>query len=163
MAHSVTMKSHTNSFQDMSRNTSPYSRLIRKIQYEMSCQFRWCKFIVFLQFQFDRNMYYNSKPTAAIQNVLSFTSQWRRSMFDVQRFDLVANGSSLSFIMIFKGKKYEKFSAVMTSKRKIDKANAFLQQRQNELISSMEAEAERVQRQSAHISKEAPERPLVNK
>lgn len=76
----------------------------------------------------------------------------------------VANGSNLYFIMIFDESKKIKLNGGMSSKRKIEKVNALLRQRQNELVSSLAAETEEIHNTTVEMlnaSAYSPERPLV--
>lgn len=77
---------------------------------------------------------------------------------------VVANGSNSSFIMIFDESKKKKLSQTMSMKRKFDKVNALLRQRQNELITSLEAETQEIEEstfQLLNTTKKLPDRPLV--
>lgn len=77
---------------------------------------------------------------------------------------VVANGSNSSFIMIFDESKKKKLNQTMSAKRKIDKVNALLRQRQNELITSLEAETQEIQESTFQLLNSTiklPDRPLV--
>lgn len=76
----------------------------------------------------------------------------------------VANGSDLSSIMIFDESKKIKLNRGMSEKRKIERLNALLRQRQDELVSSFVTETEEVHNSTVEMlstSIYSPERPLV--
>lgn len=68
--------------------------------------------------------------------------------------------------MIFDEKKKLNLNEDMSSKRKIEKVNALLRQRQNELITSLEAETEEIQNSTIQLLsstiQSSNERSLVN-